>query len=98
MYLNIIYENDTKLDDTEAFYKGYRSDVIVEIDDKRYKVYITSMVRLQQDFERTQECLGYYISKPNTIIVNEVTKEEIDSVVRKMYECKFFEHLDKNGF
>ena len=34
----------------DAFYKGYRSDVIVEVNDKRYKIYITSMIRLQQDF------------------------------------------------
>lgn len=98
MNLKISYKNNTELAEMEAFYKGYRSDVVVEVNDKRYKIYITSMIRLQQDFEREQECLGYYISEPNTIIVKEVTKEEIDATVRKMYECKFFEHLDKNGF
>lgn len=98
MNLKVIYENDTKLDDMEAFDRGYRRDVIVEINDKRYKIYITSMKRLKQDFEREQECSGYYISEPNTIIVNEVTKEEIDVAIRKMFEYNYFEHLDKNGF
>ena len=51
MNLEIIYEEDTELAEFEALNKGYRRDVIVKLGEKKYKLYITSMVRLQQDFE-----------------------------------------------
>lgn len=52
MNLEIIYEDDTELAEFEALGKGYRGDIIVKIGDKKYKVYVISMIRLQQDFEK----------------------------------------------
>ena len=98
MNLEIIYQDDTKLAEFEALNKGYRKDVIIKIGIKKYKVYITSMIRLQQDFETEFEDVGYYYSEPNMVIVKDVTKEEISKTINQLYECKFFERLDKMGF
>lgn len=98
MDIEIIYENDTELAEFEAFNKGYRGDVVVIINNQKYKVYITSMVRLQQDFEKELQDLGYYMAEPNMILVNDVTKKEIEYTIMEMYKCKFFERLDNCGF
>ena len=98
MDFRIIYEDDTELAEFEALNKGYRGDVIVIINEKRYKVYITSMVRLQQDFDTERQACGYYMAEPNTLFVNEVTKESIEKIVKKMYEERYFERLDNYGF
>ena len=90
MNLEIIYQDDTKLAEFEALNKGYRKDVIIKIGIKKYKVYITSMIRLQQDFETEFEDVGYYYSEPNMVIVKDVTKEEISKTINQLYECKFF--------
>lgn len=97
MSLKILYEDDTELAEYEALNKGYRNDVIVIIGGKRYKVYITSLTRLQQDFETEQEDCGFYMAEPNTLLVNEVTKKEIENVITKMHQCKYFERLDCFG-
>lgn len=96
--MKIIYEEDTELAEYEALIKGYRADVDVVIEDKKYRVYISSMQRLQQDFEMEHKDSGYYMAEPNTLIVNEVTKKEIEYVISEMYKCKYFERLDNNGF
>ena len=56
------------------------------------------MIRLQQDFETEYQGAGYYYPEPNMIVVKDVTKEEIFRVIKKLYNCKFFERLDKMGF
>ncbi len=91
--IKIYYEDDTESAEFEAFNRGYRRDVIVEIGDKKYQVEIISMVRLQQDFKIEQRNYGYYLTPPNMLIVEDVTKEEIQKMVLQMYQCKFFERL-----
>lgn len=98
MSLKILYENDTELAEYESLNKGYRKDVIVVIGEKRYKMYITSPVRLQQDFETEQQDSGFYMAEPNTLLVNEVSKKEIEKIITEMYRCKYFEQLDNFGF
>ena len=94
MEFKIIYEYDTELAEFEALNKGYRNDVTVVIGEKQYKLYITSMIRLQQDFELGQEAYGYCLVEPNILLVNEVTKTEIEKIITKIYENKYFERLD----
>lgn len=98
MNLKILYENDTELAEYEALNKGYRKDVMAVIGEKRYKIYITSLIRLQQDFETEQRDSGFYMAEPNMLLVKEVTKKEIENVIIKMYHCKYFELLDRFGF
>lgn len=98
MNLEIIYENDTELAEYEALDKGYRGDIIVKIESKKYKVYVISLLRLQQDFETELEDSGYYLSEPNTILVKETSKKEIEDIITQMYRCKYFQRLDNMGF
>ena len=98
MNIEIIYEDDTELAEYEAFDKGYRSDIIVKIGNKKYKIYVVSMLRLQQDFEMEYKDSGYYLSEPNTILVKETSKKEIKDIITQMYECKYFQRLDNMGF
>lgn len=96
--VKIIFENDNELADIEAECKEYRRDVVVEIDNRRYKVFIISLSRLQQDFKSEFEYSGYYESEPNMILVQNTTKKEIIATINKMYRCKYFEALDNFGF
>ncbi|MEW4412340.1 hypothetical protein [Clostridium sp. AN503] len=98
MELEIIFEDDTELAEFEALNKGYRGDVIVKVDKKVYKVYVISMIRLQQDFETEIQDSGYYLSEPNMIIVKETTKQEIEETIIHMFKCKYFERIDNCGF
>jgi len=96
--MRIIYENDTELANFEAENRGYRNDVIVEIGSKKYRLYVIAMKRLQQDFETEYVDSKYYLQEPNTIIVNSVTKEEIEFVISEINKGNYFERLDRNGF
>ena len=98
MKLEIVYEDDTELAEFEAFNKGYRGDVIVKIGNSSYKVYVTSMIRLQQDFEMEIQDSGYYLPEPNMIIVKDTTKQEIEDAIIQMFKCKYFEKIDNSRF
>ena len=98
MNIKIFYEDDTELAEFEALNRGVRRDVIVEVDNKKYKINIISMMRLQQDFEIEKREIGQYLVEPNMFIVQDVTKKEIEEIVTKMYKCKYFERIDNRGF
>ena len=53
--------------------KGYRKNVIVKLGRKKYKVYITSMIRPQQDFETEYQDAGNYYLELSMVIVKDVT-------------------------
>jgi uncharacterized secreted protein with C-terminal beta-propeller domain len=93
MKYKIIYGDDTKLAESEALTKGYRNDVSVIIDNKKYNLYITDLTRLNQDFETEVKQCGYYYSEPNTIIVREVTKNEITKTVEELFIGGYFNTL-----
>lgn len=86
----IIYGDDTNLAESEALIKGYRNDVSVIIDNKKYNLYITDLTRLNQDFETEVKRCGYYYSEPNTIIVREVTRNEINKTVEELFVGGYF--------
>lgn len=91
MEFEIIYTYDSERDEFEALNRGYRTGVIVQIKEKRYELNFISMIRLVQDYEVEQKYLGYYLPEPNTLIVEDVTRETIKKVVKKLYERKYFE-------
>lgn len=93
MSYKIIYEDDSELNDFESFNKGYRMDVAVIIGKKKYKLYITNMIRLHQDFDTEIENGGLYQNEPNTVIVKEVSKEEIEKTISELYNVGFFDKL-----
>lgn len=93
MSYKIKYEDNTEIAEFEAINKGYRKDVIVIIDDKKYKLYITDMDRLHQDFDSEIEDYGIYQNEPNTIIVKEVSKDEIEKTINSLINEGFFDKL-----
>lgn len=97
MGIKIIFEDDSELAEFEARNKGYRSDVIVITDNRRYKVYVTSILRLQQDFYCEHKSAGYYFPEPYTILVQETTRHEIEDTLRKLYSAKYFERIDQQN-
>ncbi|KWX88794.1 hypothetical protein AMQ83_04515 [Paenibacillus riograndensis] len=98
--IKVFFLDDTELAEFEGNSKGYRNDVYVEVLNKLFNIKVYDIVRLQQDFELELETYGYYSVEPNLILVKEVSKEEIEFVVRKLYEQKYFESVkpvdDKN--
>ena len=89
----IIYQNNIKLYNDEYFDRGYRDDVIVVINNKKYKLYIIEPIRLSQDFESEIIDYGYYQMEPNTIIVKKITRDEIEKVIDSLVKENFFEKL-----
>ncbi len=97
MSYNIVYEYDNEYDNElnefEAIQKGYRRDVVVNIDNKKFKLYITDMTRLHQDYDAGIEYYGKYENMPNTIIVKEASKAEIAKTIKELIDTGFFDEL-----
>lgn len=89
----IIYQNNIELYNDEYFDRGYRDDVIVVINNKKYKLYIIEPIRLSQDFESEIIDYGYYQMEPNIIIVKKITRDEIEKVIDSLVKENFFEKL-----
>lgn len=98
MDYSIIYECDTEKAEDEAFMKGYRSDVIIKYHNNLYKIYITTIERLLDDYNEEMETSGYYQSIPNTILISDITKTNIESIINKMVKCGYFDKLELFGF
>ena len=95
--MRIEYENDTDLAEFEAINKGYRNDIIVNIKGSRFRIYATTMRRLEQDFETEIKEYGFYEVEPNIVIVESATKESIESTIEYLFKCKYFEKLRGTG-
>ena len=91
--MKIHYENDTELAEFEAFYKEYRRDVVVEKKEKRYRIHVTTITRLAQDYALETKNGGFFLVEPNIVIVDEITKNRIEETVAYLDECNFFEEL-----
>lgn len=96
--IEIIFEDESELAEYEALNKGRRIDVIVHIGEKKYKLYVIHIKRLQQDFESEIEDNGYYFTDPLTIIVNDMEKEVIKKTIMNLYKDKYFDVIDRRGF
>lgn len=93
MKYEIIYEDDAELAEFEAINKGHRQDVIVVIGDRRFRLYITDMVRLHQDYDSEVEYNGYFQNEPNMIIVKEASNKEIEKTIERLVKEGFFDML-----
>ena len=93
MRYNILYGEKTEIAEFEAINKGYRNDITVVINEKKYKLYITDMIRLHQDFDSETEDEGTFQNEPNMIIVKEVSNEEIEKTIEELFNQGFFDKL-----
>lgn len=95
--MNIIiqYDGDSERDDFEFFEKGYRY-VTVLVDGLEYRLFIVTFPRLYQEFIDEIENTGLYLVEPNTILVKEITRNEIEKTIKKMCEIGAFHNLGSN--
>ena len=92
MGYTIIFTDDSEYNEFFSEEKGYRQDVVVIADKKKYKVYITDLTRLTQDYELENENGGYW-QEPNLIIVKSVNRSEIEKTIDRLYKVGFFDQL-----
>ncbi len=90
MDITISYTYDTEEAALEAEVRGYRPDVVVTVGERKYKLFIMTMIRLQQMFEIGIKEYGYYWPKRNMVIVNESIKNEIEYTINKLVQGGFF--------
>jgi threonine synthase len=91
--LNIYFSDDSELAEYEASSRGYRTDVYIRVNNNIFNVRVYAMIRLQQDFESEIDRYGFYAIEPNLVLVKDVSKEEIITTIKKLYEQKYFEEL-----
>ncbi len=83
----------TERDAFEAHCRGYRSHVLVEVDDQLYPVFFYDPVRLQQELQASTAKGDPYVAEPGMIVVPEITLAAMQTAVEKVHKEGFFEHL-----
>lgn len=96
--MKITYEYDDERTEIEACWKGWRSDIIVEIDGDSFKINVYDPTRLMQDIETELETHECYTTDPNLIIVKEVKKETIEKTLEHQARQGYFDMLKNHGF
>lgn len=91
--IKILYENDNPLENEEAKAKGYREDVLVFIDNRKYRISVYSLERLVQDVMHEQEMYSYFQMPNNLVIVSDIKYEQIMFTVEKLVRGGYFESL-----
>ena len=93
MEIKIYFDEDTEYSEFMYYNKDYRLGIIVVLNNKKYKLNIYGITRLNQEFN---DCLNnnevFYI-EPNLIIVKEVTKENIINSILGI--CREFDFLSQ---
>ena len=93
MEIKIYFDEDTEYSEFMYYNKDYRLGIIVEHNNRKYKLNIYGITRLNQEFN---DCLHnnevFYI-EPDLIIVEEVNKENIINSILGV--CKGFDFLSQ---
>lgn len=58
--MKIVYQNNEERFDFDSMNKGYREDVYVYLENKKYKLSIYTITRLNQDFEMEIKEYGFF--------------------------------------
>ncbi len=91
--MKIYILDNSELRNFEAFSKGYRADVYVEIEELFYQIFVYDNVRLMEDIEMEFEEYNYFSVEPNIVIVKEVKNENILFTVQKLVKENYFEKI-----
>lgn len=89
----VIFLYDDYSSNLDAPVRGYRSYIFVKIMSELYHITAYDIVRLRQDMETELEYQGFFPIEPNIILVREVTKEEILTTIKGLYENKYFDYI-----
>ena len=73
--------------------RGYLSDVDVELEGLRYRLFFIDPVRLGQELKSNIDSGTSYFAEPNLIVLPEVTTEAIKEAVEGMARNGFLQHL-----
>jgi hypothetical protein len=77
----------------ETPFRGYLSDVEVESEGRRYRLYFIDPVRLAQELKANIDSGRSYFAEPNLIILPEVTTDTIKNAVEGLARDGFFQQL-----
>ena len=88
--IEIEYRNGfNEIDNHEMPSKGYRNDITVKCPTgKKYNLSFYDPIRLNQDIEEEE-----YIFEQNLIVIKNLTKDDIQNAVNRMWEIGFFDKL-----
>ena len=73
--------------------RGYLSEVEVELDGLRYRLFFIDPVRLEQELQSNVESGRAYFAEPNLVVLPEITTEAIKKAVEGLARDGYFEHL-----
>jgi hypothetical protein len=73
--------------------RGYLSEVEVELDGLRYRVFFIDPIRLEQELKANAGSGRCYFAEPNLIVLPEVTTESIKKAVEGLARDGYFQHL-----
>ena len=77
--------------------RGYLSDVEVELEGARYRLFFIDPVRLDQELKSNVDSGRPFFSEPNLVVLPEVTTEAIKKAVEGLARNGFFQHLKNSG-
>jgi hypothetical protein len=73
--------------------RGYLSEVEVELDGARHRLFFIDPVRLEQELKSNVGSARPYFGEPNLIVLPEVNTEAIKKAVEGLARDGFFQHL-----
>jgi hypothetical protein len=87
----------------ELPYKGWLSIYVESTEGRRYPVYFSDPIRLQQDLEEEAQLGRPYFAMSGLIVLPEVTLEAVEDAIHALWQQGFFttlkaEQIETNGF
>lgn len=91
--MKIVYQNNEERFNFDSMNKGYREDVYVYLENKKYKLSIYTITRLNQDFEMEIKEYGFFQMPINLILVEDISKDIINNTICELCKRNFFEGM-----
>ena len=93
-HLTVVFPTDYDAQsEFETPLRGYLSDVEVELEGQRYRLFFIDPVRLAQELKSNVDSGRCYFAEPNLIVLAEVTTAAIKNAVEGLARDGFFQHL-----
>src|SRR5579864_2035474 len=77
--------------------RGYLSDVEVEWDGSRYRLFFIDPIRLEQELKASVDSGRSYFAEPHLIVLPEVTTEAIKKAVEGLARDGYFQHVKNSA-
>lgn len=94
MNIKIFFDEDNEYSEFTYYEKDCRFGIIVVLNEKKYKINVYGITRLNQEFNECIKNNEIFFVEPNLIIVKDVTKQNIiDAILCISNEYIFFSQL-----